>query len=65
MQYQVQWSAVSTALAKEALKSKLGDQLRGSLGMPPRGAASAPADAASQPASNKDRLKNQLKGLFR
>ncbi len=65
VQYQVQWSAVSTALAKEALRSKLGDQLRGSLGMPPRGTASAPADAASQPASNKDRLKNQLKGLFR
>ncbi len=63
MDYKVQWSAVTTAAAKEALKGKLGDQLKGALGLPVKKADGTPADI--KPADAREQLKNQLKGLFK
>jgi AsmA protein len=65
MQYQIQWSAVTTAVAKEALKGKLGDELRKKLGLPGGAATEGNPASGAKPESANDRLKNQLKGLFR
>ena len=65
MQYQIQWSAVTTSVAKEALKSKLGDELKKKLGLPGVAAPAGNPASGAKPESANDRLKNQLKGLFR
>ena len=65
MQYQIQWSAVTTSVAKEALKSKLGDELRNRLGLPGAAAPAGNPAPGAQPQNANDKLKNQLKGLFR
>jgi AsmA protein len=58
--WKIQWSEVATAAVKARIQDKLTEALRGKLGAPPAGGAAA--SAAARP---EDRLKGQLKGLFK
>lgn len=60
--WRIQWSGVAAAAIESKLKEKLGEKLGARLGLP--GAAPASGAAASAP-SQKDRLREQLKGLLR
>ena len=59
-QYQVQWSAVAAVAAQQAVKNRLGDELKKRLGV----AAPAPAASGAAPAKPADVLKDRLKGLL-